>query len=200
MSQIIFYTFSTIAQVLGAIIALLGVFVLFKIQNNNTILAGQAQVFYNKTKEIGLALFEKYLNKLNNSMIARNYPDVFIHMEETIEDINEKINNEKDRNMQSIKDSLKLKNSQLLIIKDIVKSIIGSDEKLKKSAICIAITSGINIILSVLILLFSNFLSQDTLICLTICLICLIVGFFVYNIIQSILLIRNSLKETYSES
>ena len=58
MENSLYYTFSTIAQVLAAFIALSGVFVIFKIQEFKRIMFLQVQYFYN------------YLNGVNGMFIS----------------------------------------------------------------------------------------------------------------------------------
>jgi len=199
MEQIIYYTFSTIPQVLGAIIALLGVFVIFKIQHNHKILDGQTKYFYEIIKENKFLKLNKDL--VLESNIKKNYSEVLKWMESVIglgNYFNEELSGGKDAIFLKKADFKNIIDNQLIPIKNDTEKIINSGNKLKNDAILIVIISGIIIIVSIIILLYSRILSsQNYLIIITILLICLIISVFIWNIIKSVILIIDSLKELY---
>ncbi len=80
MENAIFYTFSTIPQVLAGAIALIGVFALYKIQELNTSLTGLSQNFIDegKIRSIDGAEFDEF--KRNH--ISREYEKVHSSIKE----------------------------------------------------------------------------------------------------------------------
>lgn len=76
-----YYTFSTIAQVLAAFIALGGVFVLFKLQELNKVQLTQSQIFYN----FGVGIFisngiPEQLQKLMSILNTESVSDIISEM------------------------------------------------------------------------------------------------------------------------
>jgi len=86
MEQIIFYTYSTVAQVLAAIVALLGVFTIFQIQNINNKLTGLSQNYFDSLidtrKKNTIPISHFLLDDFKNSQISRNYKKTMKIMEE----------------------------------------------------------------------------------------------------------------------
>lgn len=88
MNQIIYYTFSTMAQVLAAAIALIGVYAIFRLQALRGTLSGLAQNFYDevrftlkhhsygKTDGLGEEYALVILKPLKQSMLSKNYEQI----------------------------------------------------------------------------------------------------------------------------
>lgn len=91
MDTTLFYFFSTIAQVIGAIVALTGVFAIFKIRLLKEDIGGHSQVFYNSFKsalvsctmgnrvvditDVSISVEnDEELSKLRSVKISRDYP------------------------------------------------------------------------------------------------------------------------------
>ena len=99
MKDAIFYTFSTIPQVLAGAIALIGVFAIFKINEIKKELDGQAQNFYDYIKDfyIGVKkpsdnldfkwspIFDRITNSLVKAKVSRNYMWISQEMNEFFE-------------------------------------------------------------------------------------------------------------------
>ncbi len=87
MKEAIFYTFSTIPQVLAGTIALIGVFAIFKIRALKEELDGLAQNFYDTVNDYYVGVkkppenidyilkpaFEKVINPFHKAELSRNY-------------------------------------------------------------------------------------------------------------------------------
>jgi len=104
MDTTLFYFFSTLAQVIAAIVALTGVFAIFKIQLLKEEIEGQGQVFYDSYK-IQLTSFlrdaydmspqvaeqkaERYphTSMLREAKISRDFDSMIINMNKCIEDL-----------------------------------------------------------------------------------------------------------------
>ncbi|MCX6233490.1 MAG: hypothetical protein NT175_02025 [Bacteroidetes bacterium] len=87
MENSIYYTFSTIAQVLAGILALLGAFAIFKIPLFRNRLSGLAQNFYDETDNLiktRVSFPASKIGDLKKNMISRNYFQLLRSMEESL--------------------------------------------------------------------------------------------------------------------